>query len=248
MQMNFEQLAKSTLRIACGNESGSGFHFIDEKTIITNYHVIENHITNHAPVIAFTECKTEINLKLIAHSDKKSYDFAIFEAVTPIPVGRTVLMPKISDSVDRGTEICFAGFPHGIDDLLVHKAYVSGPYNSVGFYIDGSVNGGNSGGPIIDMFDGKVIGIVTQRRFLGGHALDNISNRAEDLSKYCQSLNKGSVSIMGIDFRQFAGVMAESFVISSKIVTANSNVGIGIGFHIKFVEDEIKKIKWCNGA
>lgn len=68
--------------------------------------------------------------------------------------------------------------------MLVHKAYVSGPVSQIGFYIDGSVNGGNSGGPIIDVIDETIIGIVTQRRFLGVSQLQEISARAKQFDLY----------------------------------------------------------------
>jgi hypothetical protein len=95
----------------------------------------------------------------------------VLELVEPLPDGRIILHPEEPCQIPRGRKILFAGFPHGIHDLLVHEAIISGSSSNHAFYIDGSVNGGNSGGPIVDFETGNVIGIVTQRRFLGGDSL-----------------------------------------------------------------------------
>lgn len=239
-----ERIANATLRIQCGSSSGSGFHFINEQTIVTNYHVVEPYFDSGQPIVGITEHGERINLQLLAFSDKNTYDFVILRATSAIPDGRVTLKPKVQDYVNRGTEICFSGFPHGIEDLLVHKAYISGPANQVGFYIDGSVNGGNSGGPIIDISDLSVIGIVTQRRFLGAAQLQGISSKAKQLQSQCNQLGGGGgrVVIMGIDFTQFAGLMGESFSFTSAIIEANANSGIGIGFHIKYVTEKCHSI------
>lgn len=242
----FERLAKATLKINCGNSCGSGFHFINKQLVLTNHHVIENHLTIGSDVQAVTEDGTSINLELLSYSDKRLFDFAIFKVKEQIPCDRIILKPKILDYVPRGTEICFSGYPHGIDDLLVHKAVVSGPFNNLGFYIDGSVNGGNSGGPIIDITDELIIGVVTQRRFLGSVKLQEISEKAKQLQSHCNAIaGIGNVHIMGVNFTEVMSLMSESFLISNLIIETNANTGIGIGYHIKFVVEECKKLGYC---
>lgn len=239
----FEKLAKATLKINCGTSSGSGFHFLNEELVITNHHVIENHLNQSVSINGVTEDGTVINLELLNYSHKSQYDYAILKVKGSIPQDRVILKPRTQDYITRGTEVCFSGYPHGIDDLLVHKAYVSGPYNDIGFYIDGSVNGGNSGGPIIDTADESIIGIITQRRFLGAKQLQGVSQKAKQLQNHCNSLvGRGGVHIMGIDFGKFAALMSDSFLISNLIIESNANSGIGIGFHIKFVVEDCKKL------
>jgi hypothetical protein len=137
----------------------------------------------------------------------------------------------------RGTGTVFAGFPHGIPHLLVHTAIVSGSINDDVFYIDGSVNGGNSGGPMIDESDGAVIGIVTQRRFLGSQDLKQMSRTAGDLRSHCLQITQrgGGVRLMGVDFTAFSRLMAEAMLLISDTLEANANTGIGIGFSITAV-------------
>lgn len=238
-----QQLADATFRIQCGTSSGSGFAFRSPNIVVTNFHVIAPHQGGGPPIAAVTEDGVNIPLRLLAHSPETQFDFAILEAQAPIPAGRQTLLPQLMASVPRGTETVFAGFPHGIADLLVHQAIVSGPAQPNGFYIDGSVNGGNSGGPIVDKASGRVIGVVTQRRFLGAVQLNQLRQAVGQLAQHCQAIvGRGSVVIMGVDFGGFAQMMAQGFAVMDQLLQANANSGIGIGFRIEFASREYERL------
>lgn len=238
-----QDLANSTFRIQCGVSSGSGFSYRKDNIVITNHHVIEPHLANGQIIVAITEDGVQLNTKLLAYSDKSQYDFAILELQDALPSNRVVLQPELSNSYSRGEEIIFAGFPHGIHDLLVHEAIISGSVQQHAFYIDGSVNGGNSGEPIIENSTGKIVGIVTQRRFLGGQSLQSLGQQVAQLANHCAGIaNRGSVQIMGIDFGQFANMMAQGLGAMSQVIEANANSGIGIGFKIQYVNTEFERL------
>jgi len=233
----FENTAKATVRIECGSSRGSGFHFLRPDIIVTNHHVVAAHNANNVPVTAVTEKGQEMGLTLLVSSPTEEHDFAVFQVNGSVPNDRYVLQPRILHSFDRGTEIVFSGFPHGIPHLLVQSAIISGHLNDSVFYIDGSINGGNSGGPIIDCSDGTVIGIVTQRRFLGAQDLRQLAETASQLRSHCQRIAQsgGSVQIMGIDFGGFSRLMAEAMLLIGETLETNANTGIGIGFSIASV-------------
>lgn len=238
----YNKLANATFRIECGRSSGSGFSFNDEKTILTNHHVIESHIASGASIAIFavTEDGVRLRTKLRSYSPKNKYDFAILELLDILPPTRHILKPLEQADYTRGRKILFAGFPHGIHDLLVHEAIISGPKEEYAFYIDGSVNGGNSGGPIVDEETGCVIGIVTQKRFLGAASLHELGKPISDLSTHCEKIaSQGSVGIMGVDFGQFARLTANGLGAISEALEANSNTGIGIGFKIRFASQSL---------
>lgn len=238
-----QQLADSTFRIVCGNSSGSGFSYRSDSIIVTNHHVIEPHLTTGQSIIAVTEGGINVPATLVSYSDKSQYDFAILKIQNSLPSGRNILHPLPLHVVVRGTNVVFSGFPHGIHDLLVHEAVVSAPLSQHAFYIDGSVNGGNSGGPIVDKNTGHVIGIITQRRFLGAQSLQVLGQDVALLATQCAGLaSRGSVSIMGIDFGQFANLMAQGLSAISQVIEANGNSGIGIGFRIEFVDSEYRRL------
>jgi S1-C subfamily serine protease len=237
-----QSLADATFRIQCGQSSGSGFTFRSPAVAVTNYHVIAPYLASNMPILAVTENGAQIAMKLLSHSPENQFDFAILEAQQIVPPGRHVLLPSLAP-VPRGTEIVFSGFPHGIPDLLTHQAIVSGPATPHGFYIDGSVNGGNSGGPIIEKASGRVIGIVTQRRFLGAIQLGQLRQNVTQLAQHCQTIaGRGSVQIMGVDFGGFAKMMAQGFSVIDQILQANANSGIGIGFRIEYVNQECDRL------
>ncbi|MBI4294541.1 MAG: PAS domain S-box protein [Chloroflexi bacterium] len=237
---DIDKVAVATLRIEFGTNRGSGFHFLNVQTVLTNHHVVEGAEYAKAPaIIGVTESGSQTKLELVAWSPKTKHDFAILRAVSPVPEGRNALQPKVMRPIARGTEVFFGGFPHGIPHLLVQRAFVAGLVSPEVFYLDGSVNGGNSGGPIVDAADGTVIGLVTQRRFLGGADLEDIAKSAEQLRTHCQAIaGRGSVQIMGIDFSGFIHSMAESRLIVRRPIEANANTGIGIGFSIAFASSE----------
>lgn len=236
-----QKLADSTFRIVVGNSSGSGFSLFNDQLVITNHHVIEPHIQSGIAIQAITENNVVLPTRLITHSDKTQFDFAILELQQALPSGRNVLQAAANRVTARGERVLFAGFPHGIPDLLVHEAVISAPLSQHAFYIDGSINGGNSGGPIISAITGEVLGIVTQRRFMGVQSLQTLAPQVSQLSQYCAAIaGKGYAIIMGIDFRNFAAMMAEGFGAISQVIEANANTGIGIGFHIDYVTAELR--------
>ena len=141
-------------------------------------------------------------------------------------------------------QVCFGGFPHGIDDLLVQAASVSGPFDNLGFYIDSSVNGGNSGGPIVDMEDMKVVGIVTQRRFLTPINMDTINDTLNTVHQHFQRMGgRAGVAIAGVDFGAFVQLMSRSFDCFRQILEANANTGIGIGYRIEFINQKFRQLE-----
>jgi hypothetical protein len=242
--MNMHQnIADATFQIRCGSNCGSGFSFRSPETVVTNCHVIESLLSNGTPAIAITESGQELFLTHLASSPTDQYDFAIFKIDSQIPAGRRFLLPKLIPSLSRGHQVIFAGFPHGIRDLLVQEAIVSAPIENHGFYLDGSVNGGNSGGPIIDKADGKVLGIVTQRRFLGNIPMAPLRTQAQQLAQHCQQIatSGGEIMMLGIDFTQFANMMAEGLILIDQVLQANANSGIAIGFKINYVNTEADK-------
>ena len=229
----FAHAASATVRIEFAESCGSGFHFMSAGTIITNRHVIEGAELGSTDAVAVTESGVRLALTLLAYSPADADDFAVLSVRDDIPPGLGLLSPSADVSPPRGTQVVFAGFPHGIPDLLVQQAIVSGLLSPRGFYMDGSVNGGNSGGPILNADDGSVLGVVTQRRFIGSGQLGDLRSTAGRIGSHCEeAAAHGSVEIMGINFGRYAGLMAEGMVLIEDVLQINANTGIGIGYSI----------------
>ena len=207
--------------------------------VVTNQHVVQG--VDLADARAVTEHGEEVPLELLASSPPDEWDYAVFRIAKDLPSGRVALEPD-REGVQRGDRVVFSGFPHGVEDLLLQGATVSGPFTHKGFYIDGSVNGGNSGGPIVRESSGLVVGLVTQRRFLGGADLEQMAEDAESLRAHCEQIRaSGSVVIMGIDFGQFAGMIAKNSLLVRNLIAANANAGIGVGFEIGPVANVVSR-------
>jgi len=235
-------VANATLQIRAGTSSGSGFHFSDPTIVITNHHVIAGQTD---PIHGITETGDLLTLERTAESRSDTTDFAVLRVDGEAPPGRLPLSPEPEAGLpERGTEVLFAGYPHGIEDLLVQRAIVSGPVGQHGFYVDGSVNGGNSGGPVVDATTGLLIGLVTQRRFLGGADLEQMAAVASQLVAHCEQLahSGGQVAIMGIDFGQFAAMSAQANLLLRQVIEANANAGLGIAFSHRPVVDRLKEL------
>lgn len=239
-----EKLANSTFQVVCGESAGSGFSFRDRQVVVTNCHVIRPAFERGLGIKVVTEQGFEIPAKMLRYSDETAFDFAILHLRYPLPEGRHILNPIAERVGSRGHRVAFAGYPHGIPDLLVHEAIISGPFSTHGFYIDGAVNGGNSGGPIISLQSGEVIGIITQRRFLGGPDLDSM---AKDIGKLARQAEQAAVAgasakIMGVDVGGLVKMTSTSLNAVSQVIKANANVGIGIGFHIEYANAAYREL------
>lgn len=238
-----ELIAASTLRVTCGPSTGSGFIYRNESTAVTNCHVVQPYHSQGNPIQVSLETGESKNAKVVSSSPENEFDYAILELESAFAGAHDPFKPMQPQKIERGSEIIFSGFPHGISDLLVHEAIISGPAGSKGFFIDGSVNAGNSGGPIVDKPSGLVAGIVTQRRFLGAKELETLQQQMQDLVRQCNQIaGRGRVALMGIDFGQLTAAIARGFLLTGELFSANANSGIGIGFRIEHVEGECTKL------
>ncbi len=239
----YEELANATVKVEYKNSCGSGFFFLQPGIVVTNHHVVEEALLTNDSVIAITQDAKRHQTEILSYSDKSEHDYAVLRIKTD-NVNYPILKPRDDSRIVLGEEILFSGYPHGISHLLIHRANISCVINQTTFYVDGSVNGGNSGGPIIDVSSGDVVGIITQRRFLGGSELSQLGKEAEDLYNYCQGLlvSGSSAQIMGIDFGGLLSLISRSLLLNKKILVANANTGIGIGYSIEQATQAIEKL------
>lgn len=223
---SFDTLAASTVQVIAGDSAGSGFIFRRGDVIVTNNHVVSGAIASKVPIIIQNiELSEKRTAGVIQVSE--AADFALLKLEAPLPEKMPPLQPGSIGS--RGAEVLFAGYPHGLPQLLVNKAWVSQVIGTEEFVIGGNINAGNSGGPVIEVVSGKVVGIASARRFINAPELDKMKQQQDILINYLRSVSgHGSVSIMGVDFGSFAQVMAESLNLIQQAMISNANTGIGI--------------------
>ncbi|AUV84472.1 hypothetical protein C2R22_23280 (plasmid) [Salinigranum rubrum] len=246
MESQFERLPAATLQISCGESTplgdGTGFHFHSEDLVVTNAHVVEPAVHGSVPVFAHTESGEEAELSLRTYSPPANaggHDYAILELQGDLGDDRLTLHPHTT-GVTRGDEVLFAGYPHGIGDLLVHHARVSG-HGDAGFYMDGSVNGGNSGGPIIDAETGAVVGLVTYKRYVEPDDLRRVIRELREVRDEAAD-RTGFIHERGADMQNQTRVLAETSELLEQVLKHNANSGIGIGKPIHHASQAIDEL------
>ncbi len=143
---------------------GTGFFINNDGYILTNHHVIEDHVNrNYKGYSAVTvtmkdDPDTEIPAKVIGYD--KVFDIALLKIIKK---NKTYLTAGRSDSIRIGERIYAIGSPIGLQYTLTSGivSSKSRDFFQLGnaFQIDAAVNPGNSGGPLFDE-RGQVIGIV----------------------------------------------------------------------------------------
>ena len=175
-----EKAASSVVKIYCydyeGNESatGSGFIAFDDRTIVTNYHVMEEAYTCK---ISTEEDKTYEVESILAYSQEQ--DLAILRLKESPRL--KVLKLSNSDKTKKGETVTAIGSPLGIKNT-VSQGVLSGRLmeeNMDVLQFTAAISSGSSGGALFNE-KGKVIG-VTYASFIDGQNL-NLAIPAEMVS------------------------------------------------------------------
>lgn len=130
------------------------------------------------------------------------------------------------DKVVEGMPVIFSGYPFSSKDLTTHQGIVSAITKDetgiTAYLIDGTVNSGNSGCPLMDN-DGKVIGIVNAKRVVRGDILEKIQN-----------MSVGAVSLHSVDLVEIYQALA-----------GNLQLGVGFAIPASYIPEhkEIQNIK-----
>jgi V8-like Glu-specific endopeptidase len=241
-----DNLAKATVRIvsASGEGKGSGFHFIKPEIIVSAAHVVDELIAGRGAMTAHAETGAQWNLKLLAASPPNEFDYAVMEASGAAFAARVALNASSKIINGRGLKILFAGYPHGIDPLLVQTSEITSPTKDDAFSFSGMVHGGNSGGPVADYETLEVLGIVTKRRFFGDPQMRAVDAEMKQLQDYLTGIrNQGSVVLMGVNFAEFAFAMSRIASLTNDVIRVDSTTGIGIGNSIVPVLEKCRALK-----
>jgi S1-C subfamily serine protease len=133
---------------------GTGF-FINSRIIITCSHVVEKGNTLFFTIPSISNKKYKLKILAIA----PNIDLAILESIDYM--SNDYLQLVDSDVVSLQDQIRVIGFPLGQDKIKVTKGIISGiQFGKI--QIDSAINGGNSGGPLVNESN-NVIGIVSSK-------------------------------------------------------------------------------------
>lgn len=192
--------------------TGSGFIFREKNILVTCNHVIKD---ASSTFLKFSGANL-IDSKVVLQDNEHDLALMKFDdsARDPIEVGDL-------NKVVEGMSVLFSGYPFSSEDLTTHQGIISAITKDVtgitSYLIDGTVNSGNSGCPLLDL-EGKVIGVVNAKR----------RNR-NDLLEKVEKMTAGALSLHGIDIVEI-------------YQTLTSNIQLGVGFAVpaKYIPDHKK--------
>jgi len=232
-------------------EVGGGSGFLSANKLISNSHVIQGGGPFDAVEITFgdqdTNPITPIRLareefygRIVDESGEQHSDYVVCDlSAEPEFAERPNLeLARADDLAYVGERVLFLGFPFLGSHVTAHLGYISADYRSQGVHrlqIDGSINRGNSGGPLIHLESGKVIGIVTRSEpGLDKHFDDLI----EAIGKNIASLpERGGISIGGVDPVHATRVTMTILGRISTSIKRSANVGIGWAYCVEHLLD-----------
>lgn len=114
--------------------------------------------------------------------------------------------------------ILFSGYPFGSEDLTTHQGIISAITKDVtgitSYLIDGTVNSGNSGCPLLNM-GGKVIGVINAKRRNQNAFLEQV-----------EGMPTGALSLHGLDI-----------VLIYQTLTNNIQLGVGYAVPAKYIPE-----------
>ena len=173
---------------ASGNKStiGSGFLVSSDGAIATNYHVISNYVLENE----------KYSIEVLDH-DNKTFDATLvnFDVIHDLALLH-IKLPKIQplrlsfEQLHNGNRIYSMGNPHDLGMTIIEGNYnglVEGSRYKK-YLFSGSLNGGMSGGPVLNHL-GEVVGINVSK---GGEQLSflvPVSHLVDLLNQGSQALN-----------------------------------------------------------
>ena len=183
---------------------GSGFVFSKKGILITCNHVVSER--DATVLIRFPDQDENMQAKVVLRDEEHDLALLKFEDDTRLP-----LKEGNPEDVREGMSVIFSGYPLDLLSLATHQgilsAIIKDATGNTIYLIDGTVNSGNSGCPLMTP-NGEVIGVVNAKR-----------REQSDLLSEVEKMSIGAVSIHGIDMIKIYQALIE-------------NLQLGIGYAI----------------
>lgn len=236
--------------------SGSGFKI--DNYIISNSHVIDTCRSDNVTIQFKDErgigilleknyLKDEFIRLIEVGSPENHWDLAIlkdsdFQSIKSIPIADE------EEEFEVGQECSILGYPFSSNFLTIHSATISSRHtnskNDVRYIqLDATVNKGNSGGPLINNENGKLIGIVTRKHTGFSERFSGLSQSFKQNIKHLEE-NKGiGIQVGNIEILDTFKVIQNQFDSLKTEIERSNNVGIGIAYELTELRELIASIE-----
>lgn len=199
---------------------GTGFLYGKRGILVTCHHVIDG---AQSIKVKFSDDDEKIfhDAKLVLADPE--HDLALLKVETDrAPLVQ--LSRRTIDGVQPGTQVLYAGYPFNLLTLAAHRGIISAKTtDAVGvttFLIDGTVNAGNSGCPLMTI-KGEVIGVINAKR-----------REQSELLSQVESLAAGVISLHGVD-------LVKIF----QALISNTQLGLGYAVPASYIPPHQEMIK-----
>lgn len=194
---------------------GSGFFVSKLGHVVTNAHVVQQF-----PTVSLLKASGAIEPAVVLRKNDVQ-DIAILKAQN-----ETQAYLEFGDfnAVEEGEDVIFIGHPFGELGVVSHKGMVS-LKASDGLQLNALVNSGNSGGPVIDVQSGKVVGVVRAKY--------------GRLTDYLKAIKDGTIRTDGIGLGQIDFGRFTREVVNT--VDKHIQLGIGYALSSEFPKEELAK-------
>lgn len=238
---------------------GSGTGFLVENYLITNHHVYLGYENAHQVTLRYLNTENslqeyaeikldpkEFSSLLLRGSEENSYDFVILKIPEKLPKKLYKFEIDPNKTIKMCEQVAFPGFPFEIGHVTNHLGYISSVFLQFSgvktFQIDGSINSGNSGGPLLDIKTGKIFGIITRANKGLTKKFESLKSSLRDNQSKLEPL-KGIINIDEICPYEELQKSLLSIEDIAKNLERSASTGIGYGFTIKHIWDDIQSLK-----
>lgn len=149
-----------------------------------------------------------------------------------------------SRSARVGEPVVVFGFPFGDLNLVCHAGLLSSLKETNGVRIlqtDASVNASNSGGPLVSVSTGKVIGIITRKATGLMRDFEEFERTIANNIVQIQGMRRMG-TVMGLDPIGVLEMGQQHIQVLCGNLMRSANVGIGYAFSIEYVAEEILRL------
>jgi S1-C subfamily serine protease len=204
--------------------TGSGFIFSKKNILVTCNHVVKDSASIY---IKFPDSQI-ISAKSVLRDEEHDLALLKFDDKTREPL-------KITETtiIKEGMPVIFSGYPLSMQELTTHQGILSSITKDITgtttYLIDGTVNSGNSGCPLMNE-DGSVIGVINAKR----------RERSDLLSKV-EKMVLGAVALHGVDIVEIYQALISNVQLGIGYAVPASYIPDHKGIEIPIIKDEKSK-------
>jgi hypothetical protein len=176
---------------------------------------------------------------LCGHSSEGNYDYALLARPGGVGDGSGLAFADVCP--EPGEAVAMLGYPFEDPQLTLHQGHVSAVYKSgpaTMLKLDMSVNPSNSGGPVMRLSDGKVVGVVARKHTGLSRMFDQLLGSLEQNIRDLSQPSDFRAAFGGIDPVQVLLMQQDQMRLAALEIKRSANVGIGYAVWIDPLRDE----------